>query len=154
MSSKLEALAPVPGSRFKKKRLGFGESSGLGKTCGKGGKGQTARTGGTIARHFEGGQMPLYRRIPKVGFKSRKGTLGLNAYCLIQLSDLETFDVGAEITPEFLLENGYVPRTNQQAGFKVLGGGVLTKKLTVKVNAISESARTAIEAQGGTVEII
>ena len=154
MSSRLETLAPVPGSKHRRKRLGIGEGSGHGKTSGKGGKGQTARTGGTVARHFEGGQMPLYRRVPKVGFRSLKAVKGLNLYCIIKLSDLDNFDAGTVVTPELLAQSGFVLRSKRRGGYKVLGNGTISKKLTVKVQAISESARQAIESAGGTVEII
>lgn len=154
MSSRLDNLSPVPGSRHRRKRRGIGEASGLGKTSGRGGKGQTARTGGTIHRHFEGGQMPLYRRIPKVGFRSRKDIIGDNRYSLVSLSWLSTLEDGTEVTPEFLVAQGFKIKQKQSAGFKVLGSGAFSKKLTLKVHAISEAARAAIESAGGSVEII
>jgi large subunit ribosomal protein L15 len=154
MTSRLENLSPVPGSRHRRKRRGIGEGSGLGKTSGRGGKGQTARTGGTINRHFEGGQMPLYRRVPKVGFRSRKDVIGSNRYSLVSLAWLSNLDDGTEVTPEFLVSKGIKIKPRQSGGFKVLGSGNFSKKLTLKVHAISESARAAIENAGGSVEII
>ena len=154
MTSRLENLSPVPGSRHRRKRRGIGEGSGLGKTSGRGGKGQTARTGGTVHRPFGGGQMPLYRRGSKVGFRSRKDIVGNNRYSLVSLAWLSTLEDGTEVTPEFLVAHGLNIKPKQSAGFKVLGSGAFSKKLTLKVNAISEGARAAIESAGGTVEII
>jgi len=150
----LHKMSPLPGAKKTKRRRGRGEGSGAGKTSGRGGKGQTARTGGTIARHFEGGQMPLYRRIPKVGFRSRTRTRGENQYCLVTLSQLEALEGGKDITIEALLAAGFIPRAKQGAGFKVVGTGNLTKKLNVKVNAITGSAKQKIESLGGSVEIV
>ena len=150
----LSTLKPARGSRSKKKRIGRGESSGSGKTSGHGGKGQTARSGGSIARHFEGGQTPLYRRIPKIGFRSRARRRGDNAYAILNVADLERFESGSTVDIEALKVIGCVAGLRQKAGIKVLGNGELTKKLTVKVNAISEAARAKIEALGGTVELI
>lgn len=128
-------------------RRGRGHGSGNGKTAGKGHKGQKARSGATRPG-FEGGQMPLYRRIPKRGFTNRNSLeiIGIN------LSALEKFENGSEVTVETLIETGIV--SNPRDGVKILGNGELTKKLTVKANAFSESAKAKIEALGGTCEVI
>ena len=128
-------------------RRGRGHGSGNGKTAGKGHKGQKARSGGTRPG-FEGGQMPLYRRIPKRGFTNRntKTIVGIN------VSALEVFENDTVVTVDTLIEQGIV--TNPKDGVKILGNGELTKKLNVKVNAVSETAKTKIEAAGGTVEVI
>lgn len=128
-------------------RRGRGHGSGNGKTAGKGHKGQKARSGAPRVG-FEGGQMPLYRRIPKRGFKNRN-TKDIVA---INVSALERFDNDTEITVELLLESGVI--SNPRDGVKILGKGELTKKLNVKVNAVSESAKAKIEACGGTCEVI
>jgi len=150
----LNNLYPVPGARKNKKRVGRGEGSGMGKTSTRGGKGQTARSGGRVKRHFEGGQTPLYRRIPKVGFTSPQRVLGLNRYETLSLSQLDNFENGTEVTPLLLLENGYFPKARNRAGFKILNNGKLTKKLSVSVHAISAGAKEAIEKLGGSVTII
>jgi len=150
----LSKLTPRPGSRQKKVRVGRGESSGLGKTCGRGGKGQTARAGGGVRAGFEGGQMPLYRRIPKLGFVSRQRVLGSNRFQVVNLSVLDKFENGAVVDAESLCKLGYAKSLGKQAGIKVLGSGNLTKKLTVKVEAVSDSAKAKIESLGGKVEII
>ncbi len=147
----LSKMAPPPGARQKKVRLGRGESSGVGKTAGRGGKGQKGRAGATIRRGFEGGQMPLYRRLPKLGFFSRKKVLGVNSFEVISLSVLEKFENGATVDVEALRAKGI---TSNIARIKVLGSGALTKKLTVKVHAISASAKSKIEAAGGRVELL
>lgn len=150
----LHNLKPKKGSRRKHPRLGRGESSGHGKTSGKGGKGQTARTGGTIRPGFEGGQMPLYRRLPKLGFRSRQKAKGTNQYSVIGLDQLAKLASNAEITPELLLESGIISNSKNKAGVKLLANGSLDKKVSVKVHACSEAARTKIEALGGTVTLI
>lgn len=150
----LSKLRPAKGSKERKKRLGRGESSGIGKTSGRGGKGQTARSGSGIPARFEGGQMPLYRRVGKVGFYSRKRNLGLNCYTTINLDTLETFDAGSTVDFSALVEKGINFSAKDRAGVKLLGRGNLTKKLTVKVNAISESAKNKIESLGGSVELV
>lgn len=150
----LSSLKPAKGSKKLKKRLGRGESSGIGKTSGHGGKGQTARKGAGIPARFEGGQMPLYRRVGKVGFYSRIGNLGLNSYTTVNLDTLEQFDAGSTVDFQALCEKGINFSSKKKAGVKVLGRGNLTKKITVKVNAISESAKKKIESLGGTVQII
>ena len=144
----LSNLQPAAGSvQSDNFRRGRGHGSGNGKTAGKGHKGQKARSGATRPG-FEGGQMPLYRRIPKRGFTCRNSTniVGIN------LSYLERFEDGATVTVESLIESGIVK--NPRDGVKILGGGELTKKLTVQVNAFSESAKEKIEALGGKAEVI
>ena len=145
----LSNLKPAEGSKHSDNfRRGRGHGSGNGKTAGKGHKGQKARSGGGTRPGFEGGQMPLYRRIPKRGFTNinTKDIVGIN------VSALEKFDDGAEVTVEALVEVGVV--SNPRDGVKILGNGELTKKLTVKVNAFSASAKEKIEAAGGSCEVI
>ena len=144
----LSNLRPADGAKQSDNfRRGRGHGSGNGKTAGKGHKGQKARSGGTRPG-FEGGQMPLYRRIPKRGFKNRnsKEIIGIN------LSALEVFDNDAVVSVETLIEQGIVK--NPRDGVKILGGGELTKKLTVQANAFSASAKEKIEAVGGKAEVI
>jgi large subunit ribosomal protein L15 len=150
----LSNLKPAAGSKKKKKRLGRGESSGLGKTSTRGGKGQTARSGSGIPARFEGGQMPLYRRVGKIGFFSRVGNLGLNKYTTINLDLLEKFEAGSVVDTAALVKKGLNLSAKKKAGIKVLGTGSLTKKLTVKVQAVTASAKQKIEAAGGTVELV
>ncbi|SEA03799.1 LSU ribosomal protein L15P [Pseudobutyrivibrio sp. ACV-2] len=145
----LSNLQPAEGSKHSDNfRRGRGHGSGNGKTAGKGHKGQKARSGGSIRLGFEGGQMPLYRRLPKRGFKNRntKEIVGIN------VSYLERFDDGATVTVDTLIECGIIK--NPRDGVKILGNGELTKKLNVKANAFSASAKEKIEALGGTVEVI
>ena len=146
----LSKLAPPKGAKRKRVRLGRGVGSGLGKTAGRGGKGQTARTGGKIRPGFEGGQMPMYRRLPKRGFTSRRRTLGKNDYQILNLSDLVQFKAGSVVD----LPTLFIGKARHRAGVKLLGKGEIDKKLTVKVNSISASARQKIEAQGGSVELV
>lgn len=143
---RLNTLSPAEGSKHASKRLGRGIGSGLGKTGGRGHKGQNSRSGGGVRRGFEGGQMPLYRRLPKRGFTNinSKVIVGIN------VSALEAFEDGAVVTVEELLAKGIVK--NPRDGVKILGNGELTKKLTVKANAFSQGAKSKIEALGGTVE--
>ncbi|MCR5273471.1 MAG: 50S ribosomal protein L15 [Lachnospiraceae bacterium] len=144
----LSSLKAAEGSRQSANfRRGRGHGSGNGKTAGKGHKGQKARSGAPRIG-FEGGQMPLYRRLPKRGFKNRntKNIVGIN------MSALEVFDNDAVVTVESLIEAGIV--SNPRDGVKILGGGELTKKLTVQVNAFSESAKEKIESLGGKAEVI
>ena len=144
----LSNLKPAEGSKHSDNfRRGRGHGSGNGKTAGKGHKGQKARSGAPRIG-FEGGQMPLYRRLPKRGFKNRN-TLEIVA---INVSKLDVFENGATVTVETMLEKGII--TNAKDGVKILGNGELTKKLDVKVNAFSASAKEKIEALGGTVEVI
>lgn len=145
---KLNELMPsVP--RKARKRVGRGESSGLGKTSGKGSNGQNSRAGGGVKAYFEGGQMPIYRRVPKRGFSN---AIFKKDYALISLDLLNKFEEGAEVTPEVLFETGLVKELKD--GIKVLGNGTLDKKVTVKAHKVSASAKAAIEAKGGSVEII
>ena len=144
----LSNLSPAEGSVMSDNfRRGRGHGSGNGKTAGKGHKGQKARSG-SPRPGFEGGQMPLYRRIPKRGFTNRntKTIVGIN------VSALEVFENDTVVTVDTLIEQGIV--TNPKDGVKILGNGELTKKLNVKVNAVSETAKAKIEAAGGTVEVI
>ena len=144
---KLNELQPAEGSRFKRLRKGRGLSSGHGFTSGRGTKGQKAH--GKTRLGFEGGQMPLYRQKPKRGFTS----MNHKDYALVSLTTLNTrFEDGAEVTPEALMAAGIVK--NQKSGIKVLGNGQFTKKLTVKAHQFSASAKAAIEAAGGTTEVI
>ncbi len=144
----LSNLSPAEGSRTSNNfRRGRGHASGNGKTAGKGHKGQKARSGAPRPG-FEGGQMPLYRRLPKRGFTDRNSKI----ITAINVSVLNRFEDGTEVTPELLLKSGAVSKVVD--GVKILGGGELTKKLTVKVNAVSEGAKSKIEAAGGTVEVI
>jgi large subunit ribosomal protein L15 len=152
---KLSELAPAAGSRKRRKVVGRGESSGHGKTCCRGGKGQTARSGGTITPGFEGGQMPLYRRMSKVGFTSRKSVFGVNRFIVVNLAELNSFKDGEEVTIESLATRGFKLGTRDLGGIKILGSGELSRKnLTVKVNAISAGAKEKIEALGGTVQLV
>ncbi|MCI8859961.1 MAG: 50S ribosomal protein L15 [Lachnospiraceae bacterium] len=143
----LSNLRPAEGSKHNNFRRGRGHGSGNGKTAGKGHKGQKARSGAPRPG-FEGGQMPLYRRIPKRGFTNRnsKDIVGIN------VNALEVFDNDAVVTVEALLEKGIVK--NPRDGVKILGNGELTKKLTVQVNAFSAGAKEKIEALGGKAEVI
>ena len=144
----LSNLQPAAGSKHSDNfRRGRGHASGNGKTAGKGHKGQKARSGAPRTG-FEGGQMPLYRRLPKRGFKNRN-TLDIEA---INISALERFDNDTEVTVETLIEAGVIK--NPKDGVKILGNGELTKKLTVKANAFSASAKAKIEALGGKAEVI
>ena len=145
---KLHELEKNIGATQKRKIVGRGRGSGLGKTSGKGHKGQNARSGGGVRAVFEGGQTPLYRRIPKRGFKNRN----TKEIVAINISALEKFDNGSTVTVESLVESGIV--SNPRDGVKILGNGELTKKLTVQVNAFSASAKEKIEALGGNAEVI
>ena len=146
---RLHNLKPRPGAKHRTKRLGQGESSGRGKTAGRGGKGQTARSGSSIRIGFEGGQMPLIRRIPKRGFNNAQFT---TAYSPVNVGDLNQFEDGARVDETALRSVGLA--NGPKLGIKILGTGDLTKKLVVVVSAISASAKTKIEAKGGSVEII
>ena len=146
---KLNNITPTEGAFKERKRVGRGTGSGLGKTSGKGHKGQNARSGGGVRVGFEGGQLPLFRRLPKRGFSNAKFKI---RYAPINLSDLERFAEGTEVTPTLLKEMGVIK--NSLDGIKVLGNGKLTKKLNVKANKFSETAKKEIEALGGTTEVI
>ena len=136
------------GARHSSKRLGRGQGSGTGKTSGKGHKGQNARSGGGVAIGFEGGQTPLYKRIPKRGFTN----VNRKEYAVVNLDTLNRFEDGAEVTPEVLVESGIVKKMFD--GIKVLGNGTLEKKLSVTCHKISKSAQAAIEKAGGKVQVI
>lgn len=148
----LSSLAPNRGARKRRKRLGIGEGSGQGKTCGKGQKGQKSRSGASIPAGFEGGQMPLHRRLPKVGFISRKRVKGENVFSLVSLARLEALEVSGELTLDVLKEKGLVRSNGRKV--KLLGGGELKKKIVVEAHAASKSAIAAVEAAGGEVRII
>ena len=143
---KLNELKPAAGSRSKRLRKGRGLSSGHGFTSGRGTNGQKAH--GKTRLGFEGGQMPLYRQIPKRGFTN----INRKEYAIVNLSTLDRFEDGTEVTPQLLMESGIVK--NLKSGVKVLGNGKLTKKLTVKANKFSASAVSAIEAAGGKTEVM
>ena len=145
---KLHELSPVPGSNAKAYRKGRGNGSGNGKTAGRGQKGQWARSGGGVRVGFEGGQMPLARRIPKRGFHN----IFAKPLEAINVSSLEKFEDGAEVTAEALLAKGILSKC--QYGVKILGNGNLTKKLTVRANAFSASAKAKIEEAGGKAEVV
>ena len=146
---KLNTMHPAEGATHSRKRLGRGVGSGLGKTSGKGHKGQNARSGGGVRPGFEGGQLPLFRRLPKRGFSNARFKV---EYATINLSDLNRFEDGAVVTPELLKEMGLVK--NQLDGIKVLGNGTLEKKLTVKAHKFSSSAQEKIESLGGKIEVM
>ncbi|AIM16688.1 MULTISPECIES: 50S ribosomal protein L15 [Neobacillus] len=145
---KLHELKPAEGSRKERKRLGRGIGSGQGKTAGKGHKGQKARSGGGVRIGFEGGQTPLFRRLPKRGFTN----INRKEYAVVNLDALNRFEEGTEVTPELLIETGVV--SNEKAGIKILAKGNIEKKLTVKAHKFSSAAKEAIEAAGGTTEVI
>ena len=144
---KLQELQPAIGSTTAPKRLGRGVGSQLGKTSGKGHKGAKARSGGGPRPGFEGGQMPLTRRLPKRGFTN----IFAKEYAIVNVSALNVFEDGAVVTNEALIEKGLIKKTLD--GVKVLGGGELTKKLTVSVDKVTDSAKEKIEAIGGKVEV-
>lgn len=146
---KLHNLHPNPGSTKTPKRVGRGPGSGLGKTSGKGEKGQNARSGGGVRPGFEGGQTPLFRRLPKRGFSNAPFK---TVYAIINLSDLNRFEDGAVITPELLKEMGLIKQ--QLNGIKVLGNGTLEKKLHVRAHKFSDTAIAKIEKLGGKAEVI
>jgi large subunit ribosomal protein L15 len=146
---RLHDLKPRPGAKHRRKRLGQGESSGHGKTSGRGGKGQTARSGSSIRIGFEGGQMPLIRRIPKRGFNNARHT---TRYLPVNLEALNQFEEGARVDAEVLRKAGLA--NGRGAGIKILGDGELSKKLIVNAHAFSASAKSKIEAKGGRCEVI
>jgi len=145
---KLHELKPAEGSVKAPLRKGRGPGSGLGKTAGRGHKGQKARSGGGVRPGFEGGQMPLARRLPKRGFTN----IFAKEYALVNLKDLEIFEEGTVVTPDLLKEAGLVKKLYD--GVKVLGDGELTKKLNVQAHKFSKSAKEKIEALGGKAEVI
>jgi large subunit ribosomal protein L15 len=144
---RLEDLAPAPGAKKTRKRVGRGSGSGLGKTAGKGAKGQKARAGGGTPPWFEGGQMPLQRRLPKRGFTN----IFKKHYSLVNVRDLEQFAAGSEVGPEQLMQ-AVVKKL--RSGIKLLAQGEITKALTVRVHVASAAAKSKIEAVGGRVELI
>ncbi len=146
---RLHDLKPRPGAKHRTKRLGQGESSGHGKTSGRGGKGQTARSGSSIRIGFEGGQMPLIRRIPKRGFNNARFA---TRYLGVNVGNLEQFDNGARVDETALRAAGLA--NGRSSGIKILGDGELSKKLTVSAHAFSASARAKIEAKGGVCEVV
>ena len=146
---KLDKLEKNVGATHRKKIVGRGPGSGLGKTSGRGQKGQKARSGVSIGLVFEGGQLPLYRRIPKRGFNNKRFR---TEYACVNVSDLNKFDEGTVVTPALLKEKGIVKK--ELAGIKILGDGELTKKLTIKAHKVSESAMKKIEESGSKFEVI
>jgi large subunit ribosomal protein L15 len=148
---KLDELRPAPGSRKRRKKIGRGPGSGHGKTSGKGHKGQRARSGGGgKSGGFEGGQMPLYRRLPKRGFTPYGGR---TEYAIVNLKSLGGFAANAVVDPETLVTAGLIRRSDR-ARVKILGEGEVAHALTVRAHAVSESARAKIAAKGGTVEVL
>ena len=146
---KLHELKKNEGATFRKKIVGRGRGSGLGKTSGRGQKGQNARSGGGVSPVFEGGQLPLYRRLPKRGFSNHDFK---TVYAVINLSDLNVFNDGDVVTPALLKEKGIVKK--QLDGIKVLGNGTLDKKLTIQAHRFSSSALRKIEESGSKAEVI
>lgn len=146
---KLHELEKNIGATHRRKRVGRGPGSGLGKTSGTGHKGQKSRSGVSIPATFEGGQLPLYRRLPKRGFSNSKFK---TEYAVINVSDLNVFEDGTVVSPALLKETGMVK--NQLDGIKVLGNGTLEKKLTIQANKFSKSAVEKIEASGSKIEVI
>ena len=145
---KLHELTYTEGSRKASKRIGRGHGSGQGKTAGKGHKGQNARSGGGVRPGFEGGQTPLFRRLPKRGFTN----INRKEFAIVNLDQLNKFEDGTIITPELLIETGVIKKLH--SGLKVLAQGTLERKLTVKAAKFSKTAQERIEALGGTVEVI
>ncbi|MBM7707537.1 50S ribosomal protein L15 [Chryseomicrobium aureum] len=145
---KLHELKPAEGSRKERNRVGRGTGSGNGKTSGKGHKGQNARSGGGVRPGFEGGQNPLFRRLPKRGFTN----INRKEYAVVNLDALNRFEEGTEVTPALLIETGVVSK--ERSGIKILGNGTLDKKLSVQAHKFSASAKEAIENAGGSVEVI
>ncbi|MBE5741744.1 MAG: 50S ribosomal protein L15 [Clostridiales bacterium] len=147
---RIDTLQPAEGARTSKKRLGRGIGSGLGKTSGKGHKGQWARSGGGVRPGFEGGQMPLTRRVPKRGFNNHFRKV----YAIVNLDVLSAFEAGAVVDYEILWEMGLIKEVKNAVGLKVLGNGELKVAITVKAAKFSVSAKEAIEKAGGTAEIV
>ncbi|EAD7747818.1 TPA: 50S ribosomal protein L15 [Listeria monocytogenes] len=145
---KLHELKPSEGSRKERNRVGRGTGSGNGKTSGRGHKGQKARSGGGVRLGFEGGQLPLFRRIPKRGFTN----INRKEFAIVNLDVLNRFEDGTEVTPELLVETGII--RNEKSRIKILSNGNIEKKLTVKANKFSAAAKEAIEAAGGKTEVI
>jgi large subunit ribosomal protein L15 len=145
---KLHELAPAPGSKKARTRVGRGLGSGLGKTSGRGHKGQNSRAGGGTRAGFEGGQMPLYRRLPKRGFYNKFG----KEYAEVNISELNRFEAGSVVDPVALIEFGVLK--NVRDGVRILGNGEITKSLTVIANGFTKSAEEKIIAAGGKVEVV
>lgn len=145
---RLHELTPAPGSRKDRNRRGRGIASGNGKTAGRGQKGQKARSGGGVRLGFEGGQNPLFRRLPKRGFTN----INRKEFAIVNLEELNKFAAGTEVSPTTLIESGVVK--NPKDGIKILGNGELTVQLTVKANKFSQSAVDKIQAAGGKTEVI
>ena len=145
---KLHTLKPAEGSRQERNRVGRGQGSGNGKTAGRGSKGQKQRSGGGVRLGFEGGQTPLFRRIPKRGFNN----INRKEYAVVNLETLNRFEDGTVVTPALLIETGVISK--QLNGIKVLSNGTLSTKLTVQAHKFSQAAKEAIEAAGGSVEVI
>lgn len=145
---KLHEMKPAEGSRKKRKRVGRGMSSGMGKTSSRGHNGQNSRSGGGVRLGFEGGQIPLFQRLPKRGFTN----INRKEYAIVNLDTLNRFDEGTEVSPELLIESGIV--SNAKSGIKILGNGTLEKKITVKAHKFSASAKEAIEKAGGQTEVV
>jgi large subunit ribosomal protein L15 len=145
---KLHELKPAAGSRKERNRVGRGTGSGNGKTAGRGTKGQKSRSGGGVRLGFEGGQTPLFRRLPKRGFTN----VNRKEYAVVNIDTLNRFEEGTEVTPELLIESGIVK--SEKAGIKILANGNVEKKLTIKAHKFSAAAKEAIEAAGGKIEVI
>ncbi len=145
---KLHDMKPAEGSRKKRKRVGRGTGSGSGKTSGRGHNGQNSRSGGGVRLGFEGGQIPLFQRLPKRGFTN----INRKEYAIVNLETLNRFAEGTEVTPELLIESGIV--SNAKSGIKILGNGTLDKKIIVKAHKFSASAKEAIEKAGGQTEVV
>lgn len=145
---RLHDLKPASGSTKNRKRIGRGTGSGTGTTAGRGMNGQNSRSGGGVRPGFEGGQMPLFRRLPKRGFTNRNK----KQWAIVNIEALNAFENETVITPELLIESGHVKKLND--GLKILGDGALEKKLTVKANKFTQSAISKIEAAGGKAEVI
>ena len=144
----LNELKPVAGARHSRKRIGRGTGSGHGKTAGKGNKGQNARSGGGVRPGFEGGQIPLFQRLPKRGFQN----INRKEYAIVNLCDLNVFDNGTVVTPDLLIDAKIIK--DIKSGVKILGCGTLEKKLTIKAHKFSASASEEIAKAGGTAEVI
>ena len=145
---KLHEMKPAKGARKERNRVGRGMASGNGKTSGRGHDGQNARSGGGVRLGFEGGQLPLFQRLPKRGFTN----INRKEYAIVNIDTLNRFDEGTEVTPELLIETGIV--SNEKSGIKILGNGTLEKKITVRAHKFSASAKEAIEKAGGQVEVV
>jgi large subunit ribosomal protein L15 len=152
----LHNLRPAAGSRSKKKRVGRGEGSGLGKTSGKGHKGANARSGGGVPARYEGGQMPLHMRLPKLRGPLAKTSMPIGPFRTymtpVNLSRLDMFEAGAEVTPEALVDKGIIKKADERV--KILAGGELDRPLTIRAHGFSGAAKSKIEAAGGSTEVL